>query len=255
MLVFIVPLKSRTVSNSWARVSELLERTLRSICAQTSDEFRVIVVCNELPDFQYRHAHLEFLMVDIYPTESSAKWINRGREDDKARRILAGNDEARKYDPSYVMVVDADDCIRNDLVEYVSSAAPGRGWYLPSGYVYVQGRRWIYKKRSEFQKLCGSSLILKPDDMEKVVIEDDLGLFYWHFRLPSDSVPLDPLPFAGAVYTVRNNENHHMTSARESSLKSGQPGVRIKTFLRRVSNYRLTLLTSRVRQKFGLYAL
>lgn len=49
MLIFVLPLQSPQASRGWQLVSRLCERTLRSICQQTLDHFRVILVCNERP--------------------------------------------------------------------------------------------------------------------------------------------------------------------------------------------------------------
>jgi hypothetical protein len=49
MLAFVVPLKSRRVSKSWEYVSRLCERAVRSLCAQTSPNFKVVVVHHESP--------------------------------------------------------------------------------------------------------------------------------------------------------------------------------------------------------------
>jgi len=255
MFVFIVPLKSRTVSKSWDRVSSLFERTARSICAQTVSDFRVIVICNEIPEIDFSHDNMEFLKVDILPGESAIEEINRGREDDKARRIMAGLAKANEYNPSFVMVVDADDCIRNNLVEYVLSKPMSRGWYVSSGFVYKQGSRCIYKKKADFQKICGSSLILKPKDVSEVIIRDSDGHYYMHQSLPTKAMPLDPLPFPGAIYTVLNRENHHMTANRFSTIKTVKRGTRLTTMVRRIRNYRVSFLTRSMRQMFGLYAL
>jgi hypothetical protein len=65
MLTFIVPIKSRKIANSWTLVSQLAERTLRSICNQTSSNFRVVVVCNEKPDIQFEHPHIDYIQVDF----------------------------------------------------------------------------------------------------------------------------------------------------------------------------------------------
>lgn len=253
MLVFIVPLKSRTVSKSWARVSSLFERTARSICAQTVNDFRLIVVCNEMPETDFSHPNMEFIKVDIFPTESTVDWINRGREDDKARRIMAGMAKANEYNPSYVMVVDADDCIRNNLVEYVLAQPKSRGWYVDSGYVYKPYGKFLYKKNTEFQKLCGSSLILIPKDVFRVITIDSHGHVYHHQSQPSEEIPLKPLPFPSAIYTVLNQENHHMTTKMLSTIKTGTRGSRIKNLIRRIRIYRVSVLTNSTRKLFGLY--
>lgn len=67
MLVFIIPVKSKKIANSWERVSKLVERCLKSACNQTSPIFRAVVVCNEKPDIQFQHPHIHYVEVDFPP--------------------------------------------------------------------------------------------------------------------------------------------------------------------------------------------
>src|SRR5690606_1555588 len=106
MLTFIIPVKSKKVSNSWGYFSKLFERTLKSICNQTSNKFRVVVVCHEKPDTDFEHPNLEFIHVDFEPPllNPDTKDKHDGlKEEDKARKILAGLDYIKKYDQDYVM--------------------------------------------------------------------------------------------------------------------------------------------------------
>ena len=55
MLVFLIPIKSYKIANSWIELSKMIERCLGSVCNQTSLEFKVIVVCHERPDINFYH--------------------------------------------------------------------------------------------------------------------------------------------------------------------------------------------------------
>lgn len=65
MLCFIVPAKSKKVSNNWEYFSKLVERTLRFITYQKSDNYQVVVVCYELPEFNFKHKKVLFKQVDF----------------------------------------------------------------------------------------------------------------------------------------------------------------------------------------------
>jgi hypothetical protein len=82
MIVFVVPLMSPRVANSWQRVSQLFERSMRSICNQTSMDFRVVVVCNQRPETDFCHTHLIYLEVDFLPASQDiiAKTVDRDAE-------------------------------------------------------------------------------------------------------------------------------------------------------------------------------
>ncbi len=67
MLTFIIPVKSEKVSGSWDQFSRLFERTLKSVSGQTSDAFRIVVVCHEKPDIAFDHPSIEYIHVDFAP--------------------------------------------------------------------------------------------------------------------------------------------------------------------------------------------
>ena len=117
MLVFVVPLKSEQVSKSWDKVSQLLERTLKSICNQTSSQFQVVVVCHEKPLVRFSHPAIEYVQM-IYDIPEHPNKIVKGLTD-KGRKVLRGIVEAKKYNPTHVMLVDADDCVSSKLASFV----------------------------------------------------------------------------------------------------------------------------------------
>ena len=47
MVGFVVPIKSKYVSRDWILDNHLLERTMRSICAQADQNFRLFIVYND----------------------------------------------------------------------------------------------------------------------------------------------------------------------------------------------------------------
>ena len=68
MLCFIIALKSKKVSNNWETVSKLFETSLRSAYQQIDSDFKIIVVCHEMPQLQYSYNNrVEFINVDFPP--------------------------------------------------------------------------------------------------------------------------------------------------------------------------------------------
>jgi len=90
MLVFIIPLKSPQAAKSWSQVSKLFERCVKSICNQTSPDFRVLVVC-EKPDIKFSHPHILYLEVNL-PIPQPTKIENEIRK----KKLLMGLAHARK---------------------------------------------------------------------------------------------------------------------------------------------------------------
>lgn len=226
MLVFIVPVKSPKVSSSWDFVCRLLERTARSICNQTSDQFRVVVVCNQKPAIDFSHPFLHYLEVDLpLPSEQyAASGLDEsydfrppdviGKNLDKSNKIKAGVEYAQQFSPTHLMVVDADDCISKHIAEYVAAQPTAPGWYIEKGYLYHKNRKFLQHRRKELYRICGSSLIVAANLFEKLFVDD---LIYEHrFYRCSYQFNFSPLPFAGTIYEVAHGENNFQTVERQN---------------------------------------
>jgi hypothetical protein len=253
MLVFVIPLKSSSVSNNWKRVTQLLERCLQSVCNQTSPDFRAIVVGHEKPTLKFSHPQIHYLTVDFpipqpVPGESRQVFLNRKRTD-KGRKMLRGLIYASQFNPSHTMLVDADDVVSKRLAQLVSQHPNCNGWYVDRGYRYEEGRDYIYYKRQNFYRMCGSCNVIRydlnalPEDPE---YNRGYGYYIRHIDhekvrgiLAANQTPLKPLPFAGAVYTVDNGENQYYDRNRFHN------GI-----FNLFNNRRLT---SAIREEFSLY--
>ncbi len=209
MLVFVIPLKSPKVSTSWNLVAKLCERTLKSICNQTSHAFRVIVVCNEKPSIEFSHPHITYIEVD-FPVPSpdlNAKLL------DQAQKSLVGLIHAKELQASHTMLVDADDCVSKQLAEFVNQNYQANGWYINQGYVYKEGGKLIYHKKNAFNKSCGTCRIIRYDlndlpEKNEYASQALLDYIINHKKTETmNATLLEPLPFEGAVYTIGNKEN------------------------------------------------
>jgi hypothetical protein len=215
MLVFVIPLKSQQVSKSWERVCKLFERTLRSVCNQTSPNFRVIVVCNEKPQIEFSHPNLTYLEVD-FSTPKETNPVARG-DTDKGRKLLKGLIYAEKFSPSHTMTVDADDCVSKYLAQLCDKYPQENGWYVSRGYKYQEDSSFIYIKRNNFYRMCGTSNILRYD-LNFLPQEPEYNRGYGYYKyyilharvrdvLAEKKMPINPLPFAGAVYIFGYGDN------------------------------------------------
>jgi hypothetical protein len=217
MIVFVVPLKSRRTSKSWEYTSRLFERCIRSVCNQTSSEFRVVVVCHEKPSINFNHPYISYIQVDF----SSPK-LGDGHAamiEDRTRKVMMGLYLAQDHRPSYVMIVDADDCISNQLAEFVNNIPSSQcnGWFISNGYRYTDGGKSIVAQRKLY-RLCATSIILRNDLYDLPESLDECMEFATackHHINHNQAVemmalrgkPLEPLPFAGAVYISPANKD------------------------------------------------
>ena len=260
-MLFIIPVKSSAISPSWQRFVKLFERCVRSVCQQTDQDFKVVVVCHEIPEIEFKHPNIYYHQVDFPPPitekESGIKLTNSPREADKAKKILAGIEFGSQFNYSHAMVVDADDCISNHLVSFVKKNSAEPGWYFYSGYIYKEGSGFIYKKLKGFNGICGTCLIVKTAHLKEVVTAD---LYFRHSKTKLDTgIRLKMLPFIGSIYTINNGENHFMTENTIKYLKSGATlrknsySDKIIRLMQKAFTYRIWFVTNSVKSKFGLY--
>jgi hypothetical protein len=260
VLVFVVPLKSRRLAKSWESVARLCERTLKSICAQTSPAFKAIVVCHENPDIEFQHPAVSYVSVDFpLPVFDDQSGLNR----DQCRKIAAGFIAAREFRPTHVMAVDADDCISNKLAGWIERNPQSPGWFFDSGYIYRDGSRRIYRKRGDFYHWCGTSNIVRYDLLPLPDRGEIARLNVFSFRhfaiketLAKQGAALAPLPFPGAVYVqTRRGEATHTRGVIAWTLRHGS-----RRLLHHAEQSILNLLCSEplapaIEAEFGLYPL
>jgi hypothetical protein len=262
MLAFIIPVKSKEITNSWELLSRLLERTLKSICNQTSPSFHVVVVCSQKPDVSYIHPNIHYLTVDFpapkpiqedrgekigYEHISSLDIANKNA--DKSRKLLAGISYAAQFKPSHIMAVDADDCVSCHLADFVAKHPTQDGWVMRTGYMYREGSRFLYVNIKRFNHVSGTSVIIKYD-LHPLLFENP-DFYYCSFDvLPAANVV--PLPFLGALYSMLNGENILMSNQTFNQMQ-GQILKSIPHLIQKLMRYRMCLLSQSVVKEFGLY--
>ncbi len=267
MLLFLVPLKSSKMSNSWENTCQLLERTLKSLCAQTSPDFKVLVVCHEQPDLEFQHPAIEFLSVDFpapKPINYEEEHPMREARRDKHRKILNGLLHSQQHQPSHVMLMDADDLVSNSLATFISQHKTEPGWYISKGFEYLEGSGQLFPITERFYGKCGSSHIVRFDILEKIAqttsLEDVHPRFLHHQDVQKfveqQGFSLSPLPFPGAVYITNHGDN--MWASQGVLLKRyGQtPKAFISFYVRKLLK---TIISKKqdaaLTQEYGLYDL
>ena len=254
MLVFIIPLKSKQVSQSWSRLSQLFTRCLQSVCNQTNPNFRVVVACHERPDIQFIHPQIDYVEVDFpAPDRNSADFgeVAGSGDTDKAKKILAGLNFAKQFAPSHVMVVDADDCVSNQLAALVDNNSQCNGWYFKKGYVYEEGSKMLFLNTKNFNQSCGTSIIIKYSLYS--LLFPSKYYYNHHDRLLKNGVVLQELPFPGAIYIIKNGENQFMTVNKTQDLQKQENWLLF--LIKKVLKYRPLPIANNIRRNFGLYSI
>lgn len=247
MVVFLTSLRHPDNANNFAKVEELLSVTLHSLSKQTNDEFKVIVVCNALPNVDINDDRIHFHVVDFpAPSQKKASALDaEPKFKDKGTKYMSGLLYARQFSPDYVYIVDSDDWFNVNIVSTLKNEKKEPIWYIDKGYFVNYGLK-EYKRKSGLSRYCGSTFIYDFDMLMKqanIQIEIDehsdqnklieatsefflLKLMcnhtinYRHFS----SIGLKPkaLPLRAACWVQGTGENVSGTTGGESGLPIDQ---------------------------------
>lgn len=208
---FGMPLRSAVTTKNWEGVSHLFRNAVRAIAAQTDPDIRILVACHEIPDMRdIADPRLEFLAADNpRPHDIPSQML------DKAAKIRRVAEEICRRGGGYFVLMDADDLVSNRLAAHIRADDNRRGYLMETGYILNVARRQ-FELAAPFWQHCGTCAVfhLTPEDLR----EDASGLIAQltpnrmsHHSYPNVAArngrPLDPLPFAGAVYLRHHGEN------------------------------------------------
>jgi hypothetical protein len=257
VLAFIIPLKSSQVSSSWRLVCKLFERTLKSVCNQTSEDYQVIVVCHEKPEIQFNSPLITYIQVD-FPIPG-AEYASK--EKDKMLKMQVGLVHAQKIKASHVMFVDADDCVSKHIAKFVSQNLEENGWFFSKGYDYREDTGVLRKRNKNLHLRTNTSHVIKIDLLqpEMKLLSDEVkrgDCVLYHIDtasiLSKRGTPLKTLPFRGVIYITDNGENMWWSQdTLEPSKKSIQKSVML-IFKRLYQSLITQKVTDSIRDEFGL---
>lgn len=260
-LHFIVPVRHQQSVRDWDVVQQNLKETLASIVAQTAPNWRAVVVTNRGAEVPPMPEGVQRIEVDLtLPTMPDRKTDRDAYfdviRDDKGKRVLAGLGGVAPTD--YVMVVDYDDWVSNQLAGFVAEHAGAPGWYLRDGYV-SDGRPLIYLHR-EFHEKCGTSHIVRFDLLGlSTPIEESSGTAVKKYLgshkfvrsdLAARGEPLAPLPFPGAVYRIGGPTSSLGTAGVIREMLPFRKITQPWLFAKRLVNFRL--MDNRIASEFTI---
>jgi hypothetical protein len=223
-VTFVIPVRHPQNSRDWSQLKATLAQTVRSIAAQTNDDWRAVIVANEgssLPPLPQRFM-VEWVDFPPNPQHEQGSAPREAFLDafrlDKGRRVLKGMLSAR--DTRFFMIVDDDDFVSARITQHAVDHPNANGWIVHVGYVWNDGGKMLYRHPA-LNLVCGSSLIIRSDlyqlprtfeEASEDYIKDMLGS---HRRigalLARRGTPLEPLPFPGAIYRVGHASSHSRT--------------------------------------------
>lgn len=267
MIGFVMPIKPKLVSKDWDYDTKLFERSIKSICAQTDQNFKVVIVYNDLPKINFIHpnifyVHYPFQTVladeiedlDFYVPKYYAKQYAE-KMMDKSKKIFYGCKTAFEKGCSYIMSIDSDDLISNKIAEYVNSRIDSKvaGWRILKGFIYQEDSLMLIKKY-DIQNMNGSTHIIRKD---LITIPDFSTNLFFNYNLfeahaytygrikDFHNELLGDIDFFGVVYIVHKNNYSNIGNIMKS-----RP---IRNFLKKIIKGRY--LNEKIRKEYNLYNL
>ena len=162
-LAFLIPFASRRTKSKWDIACEQLRQTLRSVQNSTNKSYCVVVAGHEPPDFDVdSDSRCCFLRLE-HAIPSHFDVIVRGRLD-KLTKVAAAWEYAKsRWNPSYVMKVDADDLISSRLVQWLENSGGDPGYLVKHGWIWHSGSRYFVQATEYLDRVCASCLIVRSD--------------------------------------------------------------------------------------------
>ncbi|AEE24149.1 hypothetical protein Glaag_3215 [Glaciecola sp. 4H-3-7+YE-5] len=174
MIAFIIAFRHPDSTKNYQHVVELLNATLLSLANQTSENYRVYIGCNVTPELDIDTSKVHFCTIDC-PIPNSRKEVLLDKGVKRAYAIQTANNE---INPDYFFLLDADDLVSNDCVEYLHqqdwSKSPG-GYWLEKGYLLDMNNRKVQEKYG-FNRYCGSSLVLSAATLTSKLFIESSGV-------------------------------------------------------------------------------
>jgi hypothetical protein len=180
-------------------------------------------------------------------------WLLRA---DNGKKIKFATDYAIEIGASFVMTLDSDDCISNRICEFVSKNNDSSilGWYVKKEYLYREGKTYAFLNSKNFNTLCGSSVIIKPELIDLMYSKD---FWFKHERISfKNDLLLLPIPFPGSLYSLVNGTNIALDNKEMKKRTTYNPTklASMKTLFRRLVKY-VVIPKLFIKNKFSLYKL
>jgi hypothetical protein len=216
VIVFLIPLASCSAKAKWDIACDQLRQTLASIRNSIDGNFRVVVAGNELPGLG-ETLDDRFCFVSLEKTAPAHPSPRVAGRLDKLLKITAAWETAKsRWNPHYIMKLDADDFISSRLVGWLARNQGAPGYLISNGWLWESGARFFLERTETLDRICGSCLIIRHDLVERtgpfrtategVVMSEENARF-----AAADQYSLVP---GSATSTLLANDSHQRWSAQ-----------------------------------------
>ena len=218
---FAIPLICSNRADNWDNVQFLLRRTIRSLINQTSPAWRAIICGQTRPDAVDLDPRVEYLNFNLPHS------INDLSDKPPKVRQMIQRLIDEKGEDGYFFMLDADDLLHPELVNYMILRGDQSGYVLTRGYMmneisrelgYHGFSKSISNSTCPFYLRCGSSAAIRMDtrdDNRFLTVLLNRGRHKTHVHsMAAFGLFLRHVPFASAIYCVNHGENLQLRKGR-----------------------------------------
>jgi len=163
LFVFGIPLVPKHRSKNWPRVLENLQATLQSVLNQTNENFQVLIAAEDDIDLPEVRDDRVRVLRTIGPEAEQPGYLMKNGDATNKRVLLCNH--AKRLKAHHIFLVDADDLISKNVVEFVKCNPHPHGYAITRGLVFDCASGKLLPCPSNlinvdgFDTYCGSSLI------------------------------------------------------------------------------------------------
>lgn len=219
LVTFVIPIKHHEHIGNINDFHRSFKQTISSITQQSCSDWGCIIVCNEGMPLPSLDSRIKTLFVDYPPNrfydmeQHDVEICYEAIREDKGKKVLQGI--LHSGDSKYLMVVDDDDMIHNQLVRTIKDNDNGNGWFINKGFIWFEGSSILFK-RNGFHHLCGTSHILRKAALNLHELETDISFVKKYLGSHLDLIEymrqkaslLEEFPLRAVVYRVGHSEAH-----------------------------------------------
>ena len=166
-VAFLIPFASRRTKSRWDMACAHLRQTLSSVRNSTSKNYCVVVAGHEAPDFNFESDSTCWFLSVNHAIPLHENVVVSGRLDKLAKIAAAWNYAKSRWNPRYVMKLDADDLISSRLTQWLELSGGEPGYLITHGWVWRSGSRYLLQCTEYLDRVCASCLVIRTDIAEQ----------------------------------------------------------------------------------------
>ncbi|GAA5000611.1 hypothetical protein GCM10023206_02430 [Acinetobacter puyangensis] len=167
MLLFVTSMIHPQACEDYNKKISLLNKLIDSLSHQKNQNFKLIICFNEIPDIRFP-SFVKAVQLDIDIPKSYKETGKISYEDirlDKGSKLCASILFGLQFSPKYIMIIDSDDFININLVDYILNSEYYDLFVVNTGFKFNASTQRI-KKMDNFYETCGSCFIFSTEALE-----------------------------------------------------------------------------------------